>query len=119
MHGGRINTGKKLKKENITKRAKKASFWVRRRSHLPVIIIGGLFVVVLMLDEDTSMTMNMKYLQQINSLKREIKANRDSAQYYRNKREALLTGSEGLERLAREQYHMQRPTEDVFLLEEQ
>lgn len=98
------------------RKIKRTSFWLKRRSHLPVILIGGMFVLILFLDEDTSMSQNMKYQGQINELKHEIKLNNDSAAYYRRKREAVLTGSERLEQLAREQYHMQRPTEDVYLI---
>ena len=49
-------------------------------------------------------------------LKKEIKENKDSASYYRNRRLAIERGDEALEYIAREQYHMKRPTEDVFLL---
>ena len=73
-------------------------------------------IAVLFFDEDTSISLNMAYDRQIYRLKEEIKQNRDSAAYYRSQREALVTGTHDLEHLAREQYHMQRPTEDVFIL---
>ena len=100
----------------MTKRLKRASFWIRRRSHIPLILISGLMVAVLFFDEDTSISLNMAYDRQIDRLKEEIKQNRDSAAYYRSQREALVTGTHDLEHIAREQYHMQRPTEDVFIL---
>ena len=77
-----------------------------------MIVIGGLIVTVLFFNDETSMKLNMRYQQEINSL------NRDSAEYYRRKREDIMKGADQLERIAREQYHMQRPTEDVFLLDE-
>ncbi len=95
---------------------KKASFWVRRRSHIPLLLVGGLVVALLFYNEDASVSLNMEYERQINALKREIKECRDSAAYYRARREALEAGESDLEHVAREQYHMQRPTEDVFLL---
>lgn len=98
------------------KKMKRAGFWVRRRSHLPLLLVGGLVVTLLFLNEDTSVSLNMEYEREINSLKREISQCRDSAAYYRHHREALESGSGELEYIAREQYHMQRPTEDVFLL---
>ena len=58
----------------------------------------------------------MKYQAQIKSLQEEIKACNDSAQWFRERREQLLTGNEELEQIAREEYHMQKPTEDVYLL---
>lgn len=95
---------------------KKISFWIRRKSHLPLIIIGSLVVIVLFLNDETSMSLNMEYEREINRLTMEIKENRDSAAYYRSQREALIHDSEDLERLARERFHMQRPTEDVYIL---
>lgn len=92
-------------------------FWLSRRSHLPVIVVGAIVVAVLFFDDETSMQLNVQYQQQINRLNKEIRLNRDSAAYYRAKREDVLHGSEQLERLAREQYHMQRPTEDVYIID--
>lgn len=100
------------------KRFKKLAFWISRRSHLPVIAIGALVIAVLFFDDGTSMQLNVKYQQQINELTREIKLNNDSAAYYRAKREAIVRGSDCLERIAREQYHLQRPGEDVFVVSE-
>ncbi len=98
------------------KKTKKAGFWLRRRSHLPMIIIGGIFISVLYFDDETSVKLNMEFDRQINALKKEIALNQDSAQYYRERREGIERGKADLEQMAREQFHMQRPTEDVFLL---
>lgn len=98
------------------KKIKKASFWVRRKSNIPVILVGALVILLLSLNEDTSVSLNMEYEKQINAIKAEIKLNRDSAAFYRSRREAILSGTTDLEYLAREQYHMQKPTEDVFII---
>ncbi len=100
----------------MKKTAKKVSFWVRRRSHLPVLIIGSLVVLLLFLNEETSVKLNVEYQNQINELQKEIKLNNDSAAYYRARREAIEKGNADLEAVAREQFHMQRPSEDVFLI---
>ena len=100
----------------MKKNFKKADFWIRRRSNIPVLLIGSLVVLLLVLNEDTSVALNMEYERQINAIKAEIKENRDSAAFYRSRREAIVNGSTDLEYLAREQYHMQRPSEDVFLI---
>lgn len=100
----------------IKKSAKKANFWVRRRSHIPVLLVGGIVVLLLFVNEDTSISLNMEYERRINEIRNEIRMNTDSAEYYRLRREAIVKGTEDLECLAREQYHMQKPTEDVFLL---
>ncbi|MDE5840236.1 MAG: hypothetical protein K2H49_04885 [Muribaculaceae bacterium] len=58
----------------------------------------------------------MIYEKEIVRLKKEIKENKDSAAFYRSRRLAIERGDEALEYIAREQYHMKRPTEDVFVL---
>lgn len=102
---------------NMGRKLKKANFWVRRRSAIPVMAIGSLCVLLLFFNEDVSMKLNLEYEQEITSLKQQIKENLDSADYYRARREALEHNAGDLERLAREQYHMQRKGEDVFLLQ--
>lgn len=89
---------------------------MRRRSHLAVIAIGTLVIALLFLNEDASWEHNMEFQAKIKSLNEQIKACNDSAQYYRNQREKLLTGTAELEQIAREEYHMQKPTEDVYLI---
>ena len=100
------------------KKTKKMSFWMRRRSHIAPLLIGSLVIALLFFNEDTSWKNNMKYQAQINSLQEEIKACNDSARWFRERREQLLTGNEELEQIAREEYHMQKPTEDIYLLTE-
>lgn len=95
---------------------KKLNFWVRRKSHLPLIVIGSLVVLILFFNDETSLALNMKYEKEINRLTLEIKECRDSAAYYRKEREAILHDSEDLEHMARERFHMQRPNEDIFIL---
>ena len=58
----------------------------------------------------------MEYEREINRLSREIQECKDSAAYYRMQREAIIHDTEDLEHLARERFHMQRPTEDVFII---
>ena len=100
------------------KKTKKMSFWMRRRSHIAPLLIGSLVIALLFFNEDTSWKNNMKYQAQIKSLQEEITACNDSARWFRERREQLLTGNEELEQIAREEYHMQKPTEDIYLLTE-
>lgn len=102
----------------MAKNKVKESFWKRRRGAIPFIVIASVIVVVLFLNEETSVKTNMEYEGRINDLRQEIKHNRDSAQYYREHRLAIENGEGDLERIARERYHMQKPTEDVFVYEE-
>lgn len=89
---------------------------MRRRSHLAVIAIGTLVIALLFLNEDASWEHNMEYQEQIKALNEQIKACNDSAAYYRRQREQLMTGTDQLEQIAREEYRMQKPTEDVFII---
>lgn len=98
------------------KKLKRISLWVRRKSFLPVLLIGGVVIMVLFFNEETSVRLSMQYDHRISELQDRIKENLDSAAYYRQRREALEHGVHDLEHLAREQYHMQKPDEDVFLL---
>ena len=90
----------------VKKKIKRANFWFRRRSHIPLAVICTLIVMMLLLNDD----------REINALTAEIESCRDSAAYYRMQREALIRGADKLEHIAREKFHMQRPTEDVFIL---
>lgn len=98
--------------------SKKFNFWFRRKSHIALVLILGLIVVLLFFNDETSYKLNMQYEEEINMLKRSIKECEDSAAYYRERREALLTGTEELEHIAREEYHMQKGSEDVYILVE-
>ncbi len=84
-----------------------------------MIIIGGIIVGTLYFDDETSVKLNMEFDRKINALKKEIALNRDSAQYYRERREGIERGKADLENMAREQFHMQKPTEDVFIISEE
>ena len=72
--------------------------------------------MLLFFNDETSLALNMEYEREINRLSLEIKENKDSAAFYRSQREALLHDSQDLEHMARERFHMQRPTEDVFII---
>ena len=100
------------------KKTKKMNFWVRRKSHIAPMLIGGVMIALLFFNDDVSWKNNMEYQNQIKELQMEIKACNDSAEWFRQRRQELLTGNEELEQIAREEYHMQKPTEDVYLLTE-
>ena len=60
---------------------------------------------------------SFEYNDRIVSLKEEIKQNTDTMQYYRELNDRLNTDKETMERIVREQYHMQRANEDVYVFE--
>ena len=100
----------------IKKKIKRFNVWVRRKVHLPLFIIVALAIILLFFNEDTSLTLNRKYDAEIKALKEEIDECKDSTRLYIEKYNALLTNKEDLERVAREQYNMQREDEDVYLI---
>ena len=96
--------------------SKKAAYWFKRCANIPLLLIGVFFVGILLLNDDASFSRSVEFEHEIMRLRKEIKENNDSADYYRSRRLAIERGDEELEFLAREQYHMKRPSEDVFLL---
>ena len=100
----------------MSRKVKKMSWWVRRRSHIALIVIGAVTIMLLFFNEDASWRYNMEYQEEIKQLNEQIKVCNDSAAYYRMRREKLLTGDDELEQIAREEYRMQKPTEDVFII---
>ena len=104
------------RRRKVSSFSRKATYWFKRCANIPLLIIGVFFIGLLLLNEDASFTQSMVYEKEILRLKQEIKENKDSAAYYRNRRLEIERGDEALEYIAREQYHMKRPTEDVFLL---
>lgn len=97
--------------------SKKTAYWFKRCANIPLLLIGVFCVGILLLNDDASFSRSVVYEQDILRLKQQIKECEDSADYYRNLRLAIEEGGDALEFLAREQYHMKRPSEDVFLLE--
>ncbi len=102
----------------MSRRIKKMNFWVRRRSHLALLVIGSVVVLLLFFNEDASMRLNMQYQEKIRQLSLEIRECEDSAAWYKARREALFIGTDELEHVVREEYHMQKPGEDVFIIKE-
>ncbi len=60
-----------------------------------------------------------EYDRIIDSLKVEIKHAKDSIVHYRQLNENLKTNPDAMERVVRENYHMQRPSEDVYVFEKE
>lgn len=80
-------------------------------------LVGGIVVVLLFLNEETSIARSRELDKEIDWRVKEIAEAKDSAMYYRNATEALQSNSEDLEIVARETYHMQRATEDVYIVD--
>lgn len=90
--------------------------WTRRYITLPLLIAVAYIVFVLFFNEN-SYFKSMEYQEEIDRLEAEIKENNDTMLYYHRLNASLTSNPEELERIVREQYHMQRPNEDVYVIE--
>lgn len=99
------------------KRGIKNTFkWCRRYLSLTLFAVIAFILFVLFFNENSIMK-SFEYNDRIVSLKEEIKQNTDTMQYYRELNDRLNTDKETMERIVREQYHMQRANEDVYVFE--
>lgn len=90
--------------------------WSRRYITLPLLIAVAYIVFVLFFNEN-SYFKSVEYQGEIDRLEAEIKENNDSMAHYRALNASLTANPEELERIVREEYHMQRPNEDVYVFE--
>ena len=54
---------------------------------------------------------------EINDLRKQIAAQNDTTEYYNRRIEELKTDKNIIEQVAREQYLMSKPNEDIYLIE--
>lgn len=97
-------------------RMRTAFAWCKRYISLPLLIVVGVVVYILFFNENSVIRI-YEYEKEISRLKDEIKENRDTFEYYHQLNERLNTDRNTMEKIVREQYHMQRAGEDVYLFE--
>ena len=90
--------------------------WLRRYVSLTLIVVVA-FVFFVLFFNDNSILQSFEYNRQIQELNDEIRSNEDTLRYYQELNDRLDTDPETMERIVREQYHMQRPSEDVYVFE--
>lgn len=91
--------------------------WLRRYITFPLIVAVGYMLIVLFFNEN-SYSRSAQLQGEIDRLTAEIKENTDTMLYYNRLNRSLDTDPATLERIVREQYHMQRVDEDVYIVEE-
>lgn len=92
--------------------------WCRR--YVSLIFVGVVaFIIYAFFFDENSVGRLSELNAEIRRLKTEIKTNRDTMEYYRALNLRLNTSAAEMERIVREQYHMQRPDEDVYLVVEE
>lgn len=90
--------------------------WCRRYITFPLGVAVGYILFVLFFN-DNSYSRSAQLQEEIDRLEAEIRENNDTMLYYRNLYMSLNTDPATLERIVREQYHMQRADEDVYIIE--
>ena len=90
--------------------------WVRRYITMPLVAAVA-FIVFMLFFNENSYSRSAELQNEIDRLRAEIKENTDTMNYYRSLNQRLDTDPQTLERIVREQYHMQRPGEDVYVFD--
>ena len=88
--------------------------WVRRYITMPLVAAVA-FIVFMLFFNENSYSRSAELQNEIDRLRAEIKENTDTMNYYRSLNQRLDTDPQTLERIVREQYHLQRPNEDVYV----
>jgi cell division protein FtsB len=81
-------------------------------------IAFSIFVVFTFFLGDSTIYNRIMYDRQINQLEKEIDAYTKQKEENQQKLDALRSDNESLERLAREQYQMIKPNEELFIIKE-
>ncbi len=90
--------------------------WFRRYVSVAFVGLLALYVYVLFFN-DNSYSRLRELKGEINRLEQEKRDNQDTLKKYEELNRLLLSDKEELERVARERYGMQRPGEDVYIVE--
>ncbi len=99
-----------MESDNIQKSRK----WIPSWLSIPLVVLVAFIIMMVFFNENSYMK-SIEYNSQINTLKQKIQENLDSTKYYTGKVNELHTNRETLEKIAREQYNMQRENEDVYI----
>lgn len=95
---------------------KKMLQWCRRYISVTFLILIA-FIAIVLFFNDNSFVKSVEYTTRISELREEIRANEDTLRHYQRLNHALDTDPETMERIVRENYHMQRENEDVYIVE--
>ncbi len=93
-----------------------SSSWNFIRRHKYSVVICSFLLLIVFLDQN-SMIRRMSQKRQINELEKEIEAYRSQIQESSALLEDIENDTVLLERMARQNYNMSRPDEDVFIME--
>lgn len=77
----------------------------------------GVFVIFIVFIDENSCIQRIRYDAEINDLRRQIAAQNDTTDYYNRQIERIKTDRHTVEQIAREQYYMSKPNEDIYIIE--
>jgi len=90
--------------------------WLKRYVSLSLLAVIG-FIVFVLFFNDNSVTKSYDYAAEIRGLKMQIAQYEDTLRHYQELNRRLDSDPQELERIVREHYHMQRPSEDVYIFD--
>lgn len=90
--------------------------WLKRYVSVPLIAVVAFVVFVLFFNEN-SVIKSYDYDSEKRALKARIAEYEDTLRYYNELNRRLDSDPAELERIVRENYHMQRPSEDVYIVD--
>lgn len=90
--------------------------WCKRYLSFTLLAAVSVTVLVLFVNEN-SLLRTVEQERRITELEAAISESTDTLEYYRGLNHSLDTDKETIERIVREQYHMQHPDEDVYIYE--
>ena len=91
--------------------------WCKR--YLSLTLLATLVVgAAVLFFNDNSLLRTVEQERRIDELQASIKDATDTLEYYQNPNRTPDTDKETMERIVREQYHMQHPDEDVYVFEQ-
>ena len=92
------------------------AYWCRRYLlNFNLIVVTAVLVYILFFT-DNSLQATYTYENEVARLRRELKNENDTLEFYRALNRSISSDPRTLERVAREQYHMQRPHEDIYVI---
>ena len=89
-------------------------WWKRYISFTLIGVVSVLVMILFMTDNSVFNTYDFEC--QIEELKAEIREHQDTLRYYEDLNRRLDTDPATMEQIVREQFHMRRPNEDVYLI---
>lgn len=93
----------------------KALEFVRKHFSLGKAVLVVFVIFIVFIDEN-SCIQRIRYDAEINDLHRQIDAQNDTTDYYNRQIEKLKNDKNVVEQIAREQYYMSKPSEDIYII---